>query len=72
MRAIVVINSRDVLIIAIIKSHFIKNPINGGIPAKLAMIIIIVHFFILLLISVFSVFILEIFNIYIIIATEVQ
>jgi len=70
--AMVEIKINDVLIIIMIRIHLIKNLAIGGIPAKLAIIINISHFFTFLLDSVFSMFILKFFNKYITIMTDVQ
>jgi len=72
IKAMVGIRSIVILIILVISIHFTRNLARGGIPAKLAIIIIISHFFVLVLISVFNTFILAIFSIYIIIMTEAQ
>jgi len=62
----------DILVIAVINIHFIKNLDSGGIPAKLATIISKIHFVIFLFDSVFNVFILRFFSKYIIIITDTQ
>jgi len=72
VRVIVVIKINDVLNIDVINNHFTRNPDNGGILAKLAMIIIITHFFMFVLVSTFRLFILKIFSEYINMATEAQ
>jgi len=72
LRATVDTKINDILIITMISIHFTRNLANGGIPAKLAIIINSIHFFISLFDSVFSVFVLKFFRMYIIIITAVQ
>jgi len=62
----------DILIITMINIHFTRNLANGGMPAKLAITISNIHFFIFLFDSVFSVFVLKFFRTYIIMITAVQ
>jgi len=61
VRVTVVIKINDILIIVVISNHFTKNLAKGGNPAKLAIIIIIIHFFIFVLVSMFRLFTLKIF-----------
>jgi len=72
VRIIVEMKTNDILVIAIIINHFIKNLDNGGIPAKLAITISRIHFVMFLLASIFKVFILRFFSKYIIMVTDTQ
>jgi len=72
VRVRVVIKINDIFIIVVSSNHFVKNLDSGGIPAKLAIIISKIHFFMPVLPSIFNTFILKFFSKYIIMITDAQ